>query len=156
MRSLDGNVPIYLVETLEQVISKQVAPTRLFLLLVAAFAVTASVLAAVGLYGVMSYIVTQRSREIGIRVALGARREGIVGLIVRQGMQPAMVGLVVGLLGALAGGQVMHAVLFDVQPRDPAIFASVASLMMAVAVAAAMSPAIRASRLDPAKVLHAE
>ncbi len=156
VRTLDPNVPIYQIEVIEQVISREIAPTRLFLLLVAGFAATAVLLAAVGLYGVVNYIVTQRTREIGIRIALGARPEAITRLVVHQGLQPAALGLAVGLLGAFLGGHVMEAVLFGVHPRNPAIYVSVAALMTTIALAAAAIPAVRASRTDPAEVLRAE
>lgn len=156
VRSLDPNVPIYRIESVEQVISNEIAPTRLFVLLVGGFAATAALLAAIGLYGVVSYIVAQRTREIGIRVALGARPKAIARLVVRQGLQPAVLGLAVGLLGALLAGRVMEAVLFGVDPRDPAIYGAVVILMIAVTLVAAAVPAVRASRTDPVEVLRAE
>jgi ABC-type antimicrobial peptide transport system permease subunit len=156
VRGVDPDVPMHRVETLEQVIGTQVAPTRLYLLLIGAFAVTAAALAAVGLYGVMSFVVAQRTREIGIRVALGARRQGIVSLILAQGMQPVAIGLAAGLIGALMAGRLLESVLFGVQPRDPVIFGSAAALMIVVALAAAAVPALRASAISPARVLHGE
>jgi predicted permease len=154
VRRLDPNVPVYRMETLEQVLHNAAAPTRLYLFLVALFAVTAALLAAVGLYGVMSYTVTQRTREIGVRMALGAQRNAIVTLIVRQGMQPALLGLLMGAAIALAGGRFFESVLFGVRPNDPVIFTAAAALMGAVALLAAAIPALRASSIDPASVLH--
>ncbi|MEE8117478.1 MAG: ABC transporter permease [Gemmatimonadales bacterium] len=156
VRGIDPNVPVYRVETLTQVISNQVAPTRLYLTLVITFAITAAILAAIGLYGVVSFIVGQRHREIGIRIALGARRESIIGLVVRQGMRPAIIGLAGGLLLATLGGRLLEAVLFNVNPRDPAIFGGASALMFVVTLVAAAVPAIRASRVDPARVLDSE
>ncbi|HSA56243.1 MAG TPA: ABC transporter permease [Gemmatimonadaceae bacterium] len=156
MRAIDPDVPMYRVETIEQAIGTQVAPTRLYLLLVGAFAVMAAALAAVGLYGVMSFVVVQRTREIGIRMALGARREGIVGLIVRQGLQPVLVGLVLGLIGALWSARLVQSVLFGVEPTDPTVFGAATVLLLVVALAAAAIPALRASSINPAKVLHGE
>lgn len=156
VRAIDPNVPIYRYELIEQVMSRQVAPTRFYLLLVAAFALTAAALAAVGIYGVMSFVVTQRTREIGIRVALGARREGVAALVVRQGMQPVVVGIVIGVGGALIAGRFIEAVLYDVQTRDPIVIAVAAGLMAVVALGAAVVPAVRASGIDPARVLHVE
>jgi predicted permease len=154
VRRLDANVPVYRVETLEQVINNAAAPTRLYLLLVALFAVTAALLAAIGLYGVMSYIVVQRTREIGVRMALGARRDSIVALVVGQGMQPAAIGLLLGVGLALAVGRYLEAVLFGVRPHDPVVFGTATLLMTVVALLAAAIPAARASGIDPAKVLH--
>ena len=120
------------------------------------FAITAAILAAIGLYGVVSFIVGQRNREIGIRIALGARRESIIGLIVQQGMRPAIVGLGGGLLLATFGGRLLEAVLFNVNPRDPIVFGGVSALMFVVTFVAAAVPAVRASRVDPARVLDSE
>lgn len=156
VRAVDPNIPIYRYELIEEAVGKQLAPTRLYLLLVTGFAITAALLAAVGLYGVMSFVVAQRTREIGIRVALGAQRHSVASLIVRQGMQPVAIGLVVGIAGAAAAGQFIQAVLFGVQPRDPLIVVGAAALMSLVALGAAAMPALRASGIDPAKVLHVE
>ena len=121
VRAMDASLPLYQVETVEQALQRHVAPTRFYMILVGLFAGLAAVLAAVGLYGVVAYSVSRRTREIGLRVALGARRDGIVRLVVGQGMRPALIGLAVGLGLALLGGRVMETVLFGVQPRDPVI-----------------------------------
>ncbi|MGH7695475.1 MAG: FtsX-like permease family protein, partial [Gemmatimonadaceae bacterium] len=120
------------------------------------FAITAALLAAVGLYGVMSFIVSQRTREIGIRVALGAQRTSVASLVVRQGMQPVVVGLAIGILGAALAGRFIEAVLFGVQPHDPFVVVGAAALMVLVALGAAAMPTLRASGIDPARVLHVE
>jgi putative ABC transport system permease protein len=156
VRQLDANVPVYRVESLEQVIDTATAPTRLYLVLVALFALTAGLLASVGLYGVVSHVVVQRTREIGIRMALGAPRDTIVALVVRQGMQPAIVGLVIGAGIAIAVGRYLESVLFGVRPHDPLVFGVATTLMGGVALLAATIPAVRASGIDPAEVLHAE
>jgi predicted permease len=156
VRQLDANVPVYRVESLAQVLGTATAPTRLYLVVVALFAVTAALLAAVGLYGVMSQVVVQRTREIGIRMALGARRDTIVGLVVRQGMQPVIVGLTIGVGAAMAGARYLESVLFGVQSRDPLVIGVATALMGAVALLAAIIPAIRASGVDPSKVLHGQ
>lgn len=156
VRELDPDIPVYRVETVEDAVTLQVAPTRLYLVLVGAFAAAAALLAAVGLYGVVSFVVARRVREIGIRVALGANRAGIIRLVLNQGMRPAVLGLGIGLAGAFAGARVLEAVLFDVSPRDPAIFVAAAGLLIAVTATATAIPAIRASRLDPAQVLRNE
>jgi ABC-type antimicrobial peptide transport system permease subunit len=144
------------VETVEQALQRHVAPTRFYMILVGLFAGLAAVLAAVGLYGVVAYSVSRRTREIGLRVALGARRDGIVRLVVGQGMRPALIGLAVGLGVALLGGRVMEAVLFGVQPRDPVILGGTALLLAVVTLAAAALPAYRAAKVDPIKALQAE
>ncbi|MGQ0736598.1 MAG: FtsX-like permease family protein [Acidobacteriota bacterium] len=113
----------------------------------------AVLLAAVGLYGVVSYLVTQRTREIGIRVALGARRQSIVKLVVLQGMRPAGVGLVTGVGVALVAGEYLASILFGARPRDPLVLSLAVGLMAGVALAAAALPALRASRIDPARTL---
>ena len=131
-------------------------PRAFYMILVGLFAGLAAVLAAVGLYGVVAYSVSRRTREIGLRVALGARRDGIIRLVVGKGMRPALVGLAVGLGTALSGGRVMEALLFGVQPRDPVILGGTALLLTVVTLAAAILPAYRASRVDPVKALRAE
>ena len=156
VRRLDPSIALFRVETLEQVMGTATAPTRIYFALVALFAVVAALLAAVGLYGVMSYLVVQRTREIGIRVALGARRERIIGLVVRQGMQPAIVGLIIGIGGALAAGRFVESLLYGVRPNDPIVLVAAACLMIVVALLAVVVPAIRASGIDPAGVLHGE
>ena len=156
VRALDGSLPLYEVETVEEALQRHVAPTRFYMILVGLFAGLAAVLAAVGLYGVVAYSVSRRTREIGLRVALGARRDGIIRLVVGKGMRPALVGLAVGLGTALSGGRVMEALLFGVQPRDPVILGGTALLLTVVTLAAAILPAYRASRVDPVKALRAE
>jgi ABC-type antimicrobial peptide transport system permease subunit len=151
---LDPNVPVYRIESLEEVIGTATSPTRLYLVVVGLFAATAALLAAVGLYGVMSQIVAQRTREIGIRMALGAKRDTIVGLVVRQGMQPAAIGLVIGIGAAIAFGRYLESVLFGVRPGDPIVFTAATMVMGGVALLAAAIPAFRASAVDPAKVLN--
>jgi putative ABC transport system permease protein len=156
VRAVDPGIPIYRYEAIEDVIGQQVAPTRLYLLLVGAFALTAAALAAVGLFGVMSFVVAQRTREIGIRVALGSRRSGVVGLVVRQGMEPVLLGVVVGVAGAIVAGRFVTALLFEVQPSDPLVLLGAAALMVVVALIASAAPAARASGIQPARVLHGD
>jgi predicted permease len=156
VRQLNPNLPLYRVNTLEEVLRQQVAPTRFYLVLISLFAGLAAVLAAIGLYGVVAYAVSRRTREIGLRVALGANRDGIVRLVLGQGMRPALVGLAFGLGAAFFGGRVMEAVLFGVEPRDPLIFGATGVLLFVVALAATIVPAYRASRVDPVTALRAE
>jgi ABC-type antimicrobial peptide transport system permease subunit len=120
----------------------------------AIFAGLAVVLACVGLYGVVAYIVSQRGREIGIRLALGAQRDQVVRLVLAQGLRPAIYGVVLGLALALALGRVAGSLLFDVSPRDPFIMTTVVVSLVLVAIAASWLPALRASRVDPANALR--
>jgi putative ABC transport system permease protein len=124
--------------------------------MLSAFALFALLLAAVGLYGVMSYLVTQSTRDIGVRVALGARPGDIVGMVVRQGLQLLAVGIVAGLAGAAALTRVMASLLFGVSAIDIATFSAVPLLLAAVAFAATAIPALRATRVDPIVALRDE
>jgi ABC-type antimicrobial peptide transport system permease subunit len=141
---------------MEQVMTNATAANRLYLVLVGLFAAIAATLAAIGLYGVVSYIVLQRTREIGIRVALGARRQSIVVLIVRQGMQPAMVGLTLGVIVAAAASKYLESVLYGVRPHDPVVMLVATVLMIVVALIAIVAPALRASSIEPARALTME
>jgi predicted permease len=152
----DSEVPMYRVETLEEAVARHVAPTRFYLLLIAVFAVLAAVLAAVGLYGVVAYNACRRTREIGLRVALGAPRGSILGMVVREGVVPAIVGLALGLAIAYGGGRIAEAILFGVSPRDPWTFAATGLLLVVVSLVAALVPATRASRVDPAHALRVD
>jgi putative ABC transport system permease protein len=154
VRALDPNLPLYQIETFTDVLKEEVAPTRLYLSLVAAFAIAAALLAAVGLYGVVSYVVASRTREIGVRIALGADRTRIIGQVIGRGMIPVVVGLTFGLGLAIASGRLMQNLLYGVQPVDPLTFSGAVGLLVIVAVAALMVPAIRASRLSPATTLR--
>jgi putative ABC transport system permease protein len=156
VRSLDPEVPLFQVRSMQEVLSESVAPRRFNMLLLAAFAGLALLLASVGIYGVMSYSVSQYTHEIGIRMALGARAADVLQLIVRQGMGLVLVGLAVGAAGALALTRVMRSLLFDVKPWDPLTLASVSVLLAAVAFAASYIPARRATRVDPMIALRYE
>ncbi|MBA2303750.1 MAG: ABC transporter permease [Acidobacteria bacterium] len=156
VRKLDPELPIDSVQPLEDIVSESVAGPRFRTLLLAAFAITALVLAAIGVYGLISYSVAQRTREIGIRVALGARPAQVVGPIVREGMRMALIGVGVGLVGALAATKVIAAFLFGVEATDPLTFAVVAALLLLVALLASYIPSRRALRVDPLTALKAE
>ncbi len=156
VRSLDPEMPLFQVRSMEEVLTVSVAPRRFNMLLLAAFAGLALLLASIGIYGVMSYSVSQYTHEIGIRMALGARAGDVLQLIVRQGMLLVLIGLAVGAAGALALTRVMRSLLFDVQPADPLTFASVSVLLAAVAFAASYIPARRATRVDPMVALRYE
>jgi putative ABC transport system permease protein len=132
------------------------APRRFNALLLGSFATLALALAVLGLYGVISYVVTQRTREIGIRMALGAERRDVVQAVLRQGMTVALVGVVLGVAASLALTKVLAGLLFRVESRDPVVFTVVPLLLLAVAALAILLPARRASRVDPATALRAE
>jgi ABC-type antimicrobial peptide transport system permease subunit len=124
--------------------------------LLAAFAATALVLAALGIYGVIAYSVVQRTREMGIRVALGARAEDVLRLVMRQGLTPVLIGLAIGLGAAAAGSRVLRSLLYGVAATDVATYAVVAGFLAAVAAAASYVPARRAARSDPMMALREE
>jgi putative ABC transport system permease protein len=141
---------------MDEVLAEFMAPRRFNALLLGSFAALALVLSALGLYGVISYIVTQRTREIGIRMALGAERRDVVQAVLRQGMTVALVGVVLGVAASLALTKVLAGLLFRVESRDPVVFTVVPLLLLAVAALAILLPARRASRVDPATALRAE
>ena len=156
VRAVDPNLPLYTVRTMEQLLSGAVAQRQFLMRILAIFAVAAVGLALLGIYGVISFSVAQRTREIGIRMALGARREDVVGMVIRQGMGMTAVGLAAGLAGAIALAQLIKTQLYGIAPSDPATLAAVAVLLAVVAVIAALLPARRASRIDPMVALRHE
>jgi len=156
LRERDASLPIYDVRTMEDRLGQSIAPKRLSTLLVAGFAGTAMLLAAIGIYGVIAYSVRQSTREIGIRVALGARRGQVFRLVIGQGMVLAVAGLALGAAGAMATTRLLGNMLFEISPRDPGTFAAAASLLAATALLACWLPARRAMRVDPASALRHE
>ncbi len=156
VRELDPELPIFDVSTMQQLLSKSVATRRFNMFLVTIFSALALVLAAIGIYGVMSYTVTARTREIGIRIALGARAVNVLSLVIKDGMKLALAGLAIGIGGALALTRLMRTLLFDVTPTDPATFAGVAVLLFVVALFACFLPARRASGFNPVDALRHE
>ena len=155
-RSIDRDVPASDVRTLDEVLSASLAEPSLYTLLVGAFAALALALSAVGLYGVVSYTVTQRTAELGIRLALGAERSALVRLVLRQGLGLALAGTAIGLAAAVAVARLLTQLLPDAQPSDPLTLAAVAVLLISVALGAAWLPARRASRVDPTVALRYE
>ena len=156
LTEVDPNVPLALVSTMDEVLGEYLAEPKFSMLLVTIFAGVALLLASVGIYGVISYNVTQRSSEIGVRMALGAQRRDVVGLVVGQAMVMAAAGVGVGLLLALWGSKALSSMLFGVGPRDPLVMSSVAIFLLLVALGAALGPALRAARIDPALAIRGE
>jgi putative ABC transport system permease protein len=156
VRRLDADLPIARIDTLESVVAESISRPRFYMLLVAIFAGVALLLAAVGIFGVMSYSVAQRTRELGIRIALGAGRGALRRLVVGQAMALAVGGLAIGLVAALALSSALEKMLFNLTPTDPATFASVAAVLVVVALVASWLPARKAARVDPVVALRAE
>ncbi|MDA2936770.1 ABC transporter permease [Acidobacteria bacterium AH-259-A15] len=156
LQTLDSQLPIYNAESMEKIIFRSVGLHRFTMILVAVFAGAAFLLAAIGIYGVISYSVSQRSHEFGVRMALGAQRTDILKLMLKHGMRLALVGATVGLAGALALTRVMTSLLYEVSPADPTIFSLVASLIILVALLACYFPARRATKVDPMTALRYE
>jgi len=154
--SVNKDVPLSNLRTMQRVIAGSVVRRRFTTLLLAIFAGLAMLLAAVGLYGVMSYTVSQRTREIGIRMALGAQKADVVKLVVRQGMSLVALGVVLGIVAAAAATRLMSGLLFGVSATDPAVFVGIAALLASVALAANYVPARRAAKVDPMVALRYE
>jgi putative ABC transport system permease protein len=156
VQTLDPALPIFNVTPLDSFIERTITDWRLSAWLLALFAGSALLLSAIGAYGVISYSVSQRTREIGLRMAMGAQASDVLRLIVGQGMKVVAVGAVIGLAAALALGQVVKHLLFDVSATDPLVFAGVAFLMVIVALLACWIPARRAAKVDPMIALRTE
>ena len=156
IQTLDPEQPVSDVRTLESVVGKSIAKARFSTLLLTVFAGVALVLAAVGIYGVISYLVTQRLHEIGVRMALGAQARDVLKLVLRNGMVLALVGVVIGLGGAFALTRVMRTLLFGITPTDVVTFGTVSALLMFVALFACYIPARRATKVDPLMALRYE
>jgi putative ABC transport system permease protein len=154
--SVDKEQAVYNVTTLEQLHSETISLQRMFMTMLLAFALVALVLAVVGIYGVMSYAVTQRTQEIGIRMALGARPADVLSLIVKGGMVMALIGVVLGLASALVLTRLMSTLLFGVSATDVTTFAIVSAGLIAVALIACCIPAHRATKVDPLIALRYE
>ena len=156
IHDLDANLALANVNTMDQLLSNSAAEPRLNTVLLAAFAGVALLIAAIGIYGVLAYSVNQRTREIGLRMALGATPRSVLQLIVGQGMRVVLIGVVIGLAGGLALGRAVSSLVFGVPVRDPATFTLVAVVLTAVALAACIIPARRAARVDPMVALREE
>src|ERR1700730_8289216 len=156
VQSLDPTLPVFGAQTLNETVSASLSQRRFSMEMVALFALTALLLASLGIYGVISYMVTERTHEIGIRLALGAQRQNILRMVLHQGLKLAIVGAVVGLVGAAVVSQLMAGVLYGIKSTDPLTFASVALLLIAVALLACYLPARRAAHVDPMIALRHE
>jgi predicted permease len=156
LKNVDADLPLARPATLGRLVDDATAPARFSVLLLAAFGGLALVLATIGMYGVVSYSVVQRTREIGVRMALGAGRGEVFAMVVGGGSRLASVGIGIGLLAALAATRLLRGLLYGVQPTDPITFAAVAALLMAVAIVACAVPALRATRVDPLIALRGD
>ena len=156
VQSLDPTLPVFGAQTLNETVSASLSQRRFSMEMITLFAITALCLAALGIYGVISYIVSERTHEIGIRLALGAEKKNILQLVLRQGLGLALAGAAVGLAGALIVSQLMTGLLYGVHPADPVVFLIVPLLLFVVAIAATYLPARRAMRVDPMVALRHE
>src|SRR5581483_673605 len=156
VHELDPDEPVSLVRTMDALMSDLLRTRRFTLDLLALFATVAVTLAVVGLYGVIAYGVTQRRRELGIRLALGAQRRQIARMVLREGGAIALAGAAIGWIGALASGKLLTSLLFDVSAHDITVLVSTSAMLVGVAVLACLLPAARATRIDAAEVLRAD
>jgi putative ABC transport system permease protein len=156
LKAVDPDQPIYNIRTMNEIRSESVAPERLNLTLLSIFAGIALVLAVVGIYGVMSYTVTQRTHEIGIRMAIGAQPKDVFRMVIGQGMMLALIGVAFGLVGAFGLTRLMTTMLFGVAPTDPVTFAAIAVLLAGVSLVACYIPGRRATKVDPVVSLRYE
>jgi putative ABC transport system permease protein len=153
---IDRSQPPFEMQTLEGALARSIAPRRFHLFLLGTFAGSALLLALIGIYGAMSYAVTQRTHEIGVRMALGARRGEIVRMVIRQGMEVALTGIAAGIAAALGLTRLMTTLLYDVKPTDPWTFTAVVIALAATALLASWVPALKAARVDPLNALRWE
>jgi ABC-type antimicrobial peptide transport system permease subunit len=156
LRNLDPDLPMYYVRTMRQRVDESLARRRFSMLLLGVFASFALVLATIGIYGLMAYLVTQGTREIGIRMALGASQRNVLSLVVRQGMALAFSGVFIGLATAFLLTRLIRSLLFGVEGTDPITFAAISLLLLLIALLASYIPAQRATRIDPMVSLRCE
>ena len=154
--ALNKDQAVFNIRSMEQILSESVGPRRFSMLLLTVFAVVAMVLASIGIYGMMSYAVAQHTREIGVRMALGAKYGSVLRLVIGQGMKLALAGVAIGLVASVALTRTIKSLLFNVSATDPATFAWIALLLTLVALFACWIPARRATRVDPVVALRCD
>ena len=154
IHEIDSALPLYNVVTMEQRLDLSLARRRFAMLLLAGFAVISLVLATIGIYGVLAYLVSQGTREIGIRMALGATRNSILGLVIRNGMALVLLGMTIGVAGALLLARLIQSLLFGIGPTDPITFCVIPLLLIFISLLATCIPARRAAQTDPAECLR--
>ncbi len=153
---LDKDLPVFSVRTMDDLVDTSIARQRMAMVVFVLFAIVALTLASVGLYGVVAHGVTERTHEIGVRIALGAEQRHVLGLVVRQGLSMPLLGTMIGVAGALALSRWIQGLLFGVTATDPMTFAAVVAMLLTVALVACYVPAWRATRVDPTQALRAE
>jgi putative ABC transport system permease protein len=151
---MNPGLAVFALASMEATLERSLRLRRTYSVLLATFALVALLLAAGGVYGVLSYAVAQRSHEIGIRVALGARRHAVLGMVLRQGVGLVIAGLTFGFLASIAMGRLLGSLLFGITPRDPATYAAVGAVLVMSALLATLSPARRAVGVDPVRTLR--
>jgi putative ABC transport system permease protein len=156
LHDLDASLPLFQVATIDDLMDDSLEVPRYLSLLVGAFGAVALVLSTIGIYGVMAYFVEQHVREIGIRIAIGGAPRTVSRMVVRQGMRVVGIGVAVGVAGAFALTRLLSSLLFAIHPSDPRVFAAVSLLMLGVALAGCVVPAIRAAAVDPSVALRSE
>jgi ABC-type antimicrobial peptide transport system permease subunit len=156
IQALDSAIPAPRMRTMQELVDQSVAQRRFQMDIAAAFGLAALLLAALGIYGVVAYAIALRRRELGVRMALGARAAQVRAMVLVRGMRPVAAGLAIGLATALIAGRLIHALLFGVAPTDVLTLASVAAALACVAILACLLPAHAAARIDPARVLRDE
>jgi putative ABC transport system permease protein len=156
LQGIDPDLPVARVSTMETIARNSTGSRRFPMMLLGAFGIVALALAVVGVYGVVSYVVTQRTREIGIRVALGARRGQVMRLVLTGAMGPVLLGVAAGAVGAVFAARLLGTLLYEVKPADPVVLAAIAMLLAGAAIAASLVPGARATRVDPITVLKTE
>ena len=154
LAALDLALPVYEIFTMEQILGKSTASQNFIATLVLAFAVLSLLLAAIGLYGVLSYLVEQRITEIGIRIALGAQRSEVLRLVLVDGLRPVFIGLLLGLAGGAAAGALIRSLLYGTSPVDPVIFSIMIGGLLLTAMISCVVPALKASRVEPVQALR--
>ena len=152
----DGDLPLIKLRTMHDVVAESISIPRLLMQLLSGFAIFAVLLDAIGIYGIVDYLARQRTREVGIRMALGATYSSVIGSVLREGMAPAMLGAAVGIPVALGFSSVLNAVLYGIGPRDLGVFVGASAVLLIIAMAASFIPARRAANLDAMTALRAE